>query len=74
MTCAVLLAVTALASACAPHPTPEEIGARDDASCRTGGAVAGTPGYDQCRRRLANARSAYATYRLVLEADALRNR
>ncbi|MBV8538582.1 MAG: hypothetical protein JO128_23490 [Alphaproteobacteria bacterium] len=74
MTCAALLSIATLASACAAHPTAEEIAARDDTFCRSHGAVGGTPGYDQCLLRLANARSAYDTYRLVLAAGVLQSR
>lgn len=68
-----LLAVALLVSACACGPTRAQIDARDDTTCRQAGTV-DTPEYGSCRQRLANARSAYETYRLVLVAGVLRNR
>jgi hypothetical protein len=42
----------------APHATPAELAASDDATCKSYGAVFGTPDYIQCREHLSDQRQA----------------
>jgi hypothetical protein len=54
----------------APRATPAELAASDDATCKSYGAVFGTPDYIQCREHISDQRQAYAPGAATIDTPA----